>query len=106
MTLEVFWFVLSGFVIGFAVSTFWEWLYYRGRRIQWRDQRVTELEAKLSRQSAVQSQQETVSSPGKSDSMPDISPIASHTARSPQALNYRSQAALLRSEQEAEDELS
>jgi hypothetical protein len=26
------WFVLAGFVLGFATSTLWEWLYYRGVR--------------------------------------------------------------------------
>ncbi len=28
--------MLAGFVLGFTVSTLWEWLYYRGRRLRWR----------------------------------------------------------------------
>lgn len=31
------WFTLAGFVLGFAVSTLWEWLYYRGQRFTWRE---------------------------------------------------------------------
>lgn len=32
MNWQLLWFVLAGFVLGFAVSTLWEWLYYRGLR--------------------------------------------------------------------------
>ncbi|CAN5771566.1 hypothetical protein BH10CHL1_BH10CHL1_24270 [soil metagenome] len=28
--------MLAGFVLGFTVSTLWEWLYYRGQRLRWR----------------------------------------------------------------------
>ena len=33
MQLQELWLVLAGFVLGFAVSTLWEWLYYR--RLRW-----------------------------------------------------------------------
>jgi len=32
MSLRVLWFVIAGFILGFATSTLWEWLYYRGKR--------------------------------------------------------------------------
>lgn len=32
MNWQLLWFVLAGFVVGFAVSTLWEWVYYRGLR--------------------------------------------------------------------------
>jgi predicted flap endonuclease-1-like 5' DNA nuclease len=34
MSFRVLWFVLAGFVLGFATSTLWEWLYYRRKRLQ------------------------------------------------------------------------
>jgi hypothetical protein len=34
MNWQLLWFVLAGFVLGFAVSTLWEWVYYRGLRQQ------------------------------------------------------------------------
>ena len=27
------WYILAGIVVGFAASTLWEWLYFRGRRL-------------------------------------------------------------------------
>lgn len=32
MSFRVLWFVVAGFILGFATSTLWEWLYYRGKR--------------------------------------------------------------------------
>lgn len=32
LSFRVLWFVLAGFILGFATSTLWEWLYYRGKR--------------------------------------------------------------------------
>jgi hypothetical protein len=32
MQIEV-WYILAGIVVGFAASTLWEWLYFRGRRL-------------------------------------------------------------------------
>ncbi len=36
MQIGILWYVLAGFVLGFTVSTLWEWLYYRGQRLRWR----------------------------------------------------------------------
>ncbi|MCX6047421.1 MAG: DUF4332 domain-containing protein [Chloroflexi bacterium] len=36
MQIGILWYVLAGFVLGFTVSTLWEWLYYRGRRLRGR----------------------------------------------------------------------
>lgn len=30
---QVLWFIIAGFVLGFATSMLWEWLYYRGKRM-------------------------------------------------------------------------
>jgi hypothetical protein len=32
MDWQLVWFLLAGFVLGFATSTLWEWVYYRGLR--------------------------------------------------------------------------
>jgi hypothetical protein len=34
MELGILWFVLAGFILGFATSTLWEWLYFRRRRVR------------------------------------------------------------------------
>lgn len=102
MTLEVLWFVLAGFVLGFAVSTLWEWFYYRGKRLGWRDERVAELEATLAQRPA-QSETPLANPPDESrhhhhstDTVPSPAPA--------EGTVYRSRAILLRSEQETERE--
>lgn len=45
MTEAFWWYVLAGFLLGFCVSTLWEWLYFRRRRMTIRNQRIAELEA-------------------------------------------------------------
>ena len=47
--LELLWYILAGFILGFTTSTLWEWLYFRGERMKLRDQRIAELESELSR---------------------------------------------------------
>ncbi len=37
MQLQMLWFALAGFVLGFTASTLWEWLYYRRQRLIWRE---------------------------------------------------------------------
>lgn len=32
LSFQALWFVVAGFILGFATSTLWEWLYYRGKR--------------------------------------------------------------------------
>lgn len=44
---QFMWFVLAGFVLGFVVSTLWEWFHFRRERMTLRDKRVAELEEKL-----------------------------------------------------------
>lgn len=50
MAMSALWFVLAGFVLGFAASTLWEWLHFRRSRMKLRDQRIAELEAELHEQ--------------------------------------------------------
>ena len=45
MTDSVWWYVFAGFLLGFILSTLWEWLYFRRRRMQIENQRIAELEA-------------------------------------------------------------
>lgn len=46
--LTALWFVLAGFILGFATSTIWEWYYFRGRRIDFGlQERVGELQDQL-----------------------------------------------------------
>lgn len=47
MNLSVLWYVLAGAILGFALSTLWEWLYYRSKRMALRDARIEALEAEL-----------------------------------------------------------
>lgn len=44
---DVLWFVLAGFVLGFAASLLWEWLYFRKRRLQWQSTEITQLEEQI-----------------------------------------------------------
>jgi hypothetical protein len=52
MTDSFWWYVLAGFVLGFILSTLWEWLYFRQRRLRSENRRIEELEAALRAQSA------------------------------------------------------
>ncbi|MFO7634103.1 MAG: hypothetical protein R6W76_16270 [Caldilinea sp.] len=47
MTESFGWHLLAGFMIGLGVSTLWEWLYFRRKRMVIRDRRISELEATL-----------------------------------------------------------
>ena len=51
MTAAFWWYVLAGFIVGFCLSTVWEWLYFRQRRMRITDRRITELEQALRSQS-------------------------------------------------------
>jgi hypothetical protein len=50
---SVWWYVLAGFILGFILSTLWEWLYFRYRRMRIENQRISELEATVRSLSAV-----------------------------------------------------
>ena len=47
MQWQLLWYVLAGLIIGFTASTLWEWLYFRRKRMDLRDQRLLELETEL-----------------------------------------------------------
>jgi hypothetical protein len=47
MQWQLLWYVLAGLIIGFPASTLWEWLYFRRKRMDLRDQRLLELETEL-----------------------------------------------------------
>src|SRR4051794_31256303 len=47
MAMNLLWYVLAGFLLGFASSTLWEWFYFRKERLKLTDRRIRELEAKL-----------------------------------------------------------
>ena len=47
MATNLLWFVMAGFLLGFATSTLWEWFYFRKERLKVTDRRVRELEAKI-----------------------------------------------------------
>ncbi|HHY55926.1 MAG TPA: hypothetical protein GYA08_10865 [Chloroflexi bacterium] len=45
MSEAFWWYVLAGFLLGFSVSTLWEWIYFRRRRMTIRNRHIAELEA-------------------------------------------------------------
>ena len=47
MTAAFWWYLLAGFIVGFCLSTVWEWLYFRQRRMRITDRRIAELEQAL-----------------------------------------------------------
>jgi predicted flap endonuclease-1-like 5' DNA nuclease len=83
MNWQLLWFVLAGLVLGFALSTLWEWFYFRRERMIVRDDRITELEAQLRAYEQREQEQRTAAPPWT-------------------APGYQSPSALLESEQ-AED---
>jgi len=56
MTDSFWWHLLAGFILGFGVSTLWEWLYFRRKRTTIRDRYVAELEATVRTYAAAASQ--------------------------------------------------
>lgn len=63
MTMRLLWFVLAGFLLGFATSTLWEWLYFRRERMKLRDKRVQELEVQLAEEQKILAQMSVVQQP-------------------------------------------
>jgi len=61
MTMRLLWFVLAGFLLGFAASTLWEWLHFRRERMKLRDERVRELEGQLREQKRLMDEMRPVS---------------------------------------------
>jgi hypothetical protein len=56
MEQPTWWYLLAGLILGFSISTLWEWLYYRRKRLVLTDRRIAELEAGL--RAASRAQQE------------------------------------------------
>ena len=50
---KALWFVLAGLILGFALSTLWEWLYFRRARLTLNGERVAELEEVVHQQNRV-----------------------------------------------------
>ena len=61
---SVWWYVLAGFLLGFILSTLWEWLYFRRRRMQIENRRIAELEATVRSLSTVSQSADANTSPG------------------------------------------
>jgi predicted flap endonuclease-1-like 5' DNA nuclease len=47
MATNLLWYVMAGFLLGFATSTLWEWFYFRRERLKLTERRIRELEAKV-----------------------------------------------------------
>lgn len=47
MTEAFWWYLLAGFLVGFTLSTIWEWLHFRRKRMRIENRRIAELEAML-----------------------------------------------------------
>lgn len=64
MTAAFWWYVLIGFIAGFCISTVWEWLYFRKRRMRITDRRIAELERALQNQPRGETAVEVLPAPG------------------------------------------
>lgn len=103
MATNLLWFVMAGFLLGFATSTLWEWFYFRKERLKLTDRRIRELEAKI------REAETGMDSSTSSDDLPDIPipTVASVTGASTGAMprtsawgdaSYRSPGVFLESE--------
>lgn len=66
MATNLLWFVMAGFLLGFATSTLWEWFYFRKERLKLTDRRIRELEAKI------REAETGIDSSTSSENLPDI----------------------------------
>jgi len=66
MTDAFWWYLLAGFIIGFTLSTLWEWLYFRRKRMRIENRRIAELEAMLRSYSIAQESQSVAAGSGES----------------------------------------
>jgi len=96
MTLRLLWFVLAGFLLGFAASTLWEWLHFRRERMKLRDQRVRELEGQLHDQKRLMSEgRQPVAQPAVVRSQPQYhSPRVFLDSEAPEVTDEEEQAEL------------
>jgi len=63
MTEAFWWYLLAGFIVGFILSTIWEWLYFRRKRMRIENRRIAELEAMLRSYTIVQESQTVAGAP-------------------------------------------
>src|SRR5690606_30684634 len=63
MTEAFWWYLLAGFIVGFILSTIWEWLYFRRKRMRIENRRIAELDAMLRSYTIVQESQTAAGAP-------------------------------------------
>lgn len=63
MTEAFWWYLLAGFIAGFILSTIWEWLHFRRKRMRIENRRIAELEAMLRSYTIVQESQTITGAP-------------------------------------------
>jgi hypothetical protein len=75
MEQSFWWYLLAGIILGFIISTLWEWLYFRRRRLVLTDRRIAELEAALRTANRTQQERSLESAeawPASSYRSPDV----------------------------------
>lgn len=105
MATNLLWFVMAGFLLGFATSTLWEWFYFRKERLKLTDRRIRELEAKLRDADAdIDSNRSTLA--GSKSPDPDATPGSRESTRTRAwgDTAYRSPGVFLESEEFEEDD--
>jgi predicted flap endonuclease-1-like 5' DNA nuclease len=100
MATNLLWFVMAGFLLGFATSTLWEWFYFRKERLKLTDRRIRELEAKL-RDATAETDSSSFTTASTTSPIPTV---ASVTGTSPRTTawgdtSYRSPGVFLESEE-------
>ena len=105
MATNLLWFVMAGFLLGFATSTLWEWFYFRKERLKLTDRRIRELEAKLrDADTDIDSNRSTLA--GSKNPDPDATPGSRGSTRTRAwgDTAYRSPGVFLESEEFEEDD--
>jgi len=98
MATNLLWYVLAGFLLGFASSTLWEWFYFRKERLKLTDRRIRELEAKL--QEAEIETDKSPDSPLTPSPVPTVAAVTAATRTSAWSdTAYRSPGVFLESEE-------
>jgi len=100
MATNLLWYVLAGFLLGFASSTLWEWFYFRKERLKLTDRRIQELEAKL--QEAEIETDKATTPPYSPSVVPTVAAVTAATRTSAWSdTGYRSPGVFLESEEYA-----
>jgi predicted flap endonuclease-1-like 5' DNA nuclease len=99
MATNLLWYVLAGFLLGFAASTLWEWFFFRKERVKLTDRRIRELEAKLR---DAEAENDT---PLPAGTLPTVAAVTGATRTTAWAdSSYRSPGVFLESEEFAADD--